>query len=363
MRRQAANNSRAVDLAIDGGMTLIDSQFLVDLSAFLSGVYQDFLNALPIMWTWLKSLISPAAVFWFVLGILTLPLLQKARIRTRFLIIQFRLTVKSKGWPFRLISAAMLTFARACPRAPIEMNKREIANVLNVLTLIVELAKRQPTKDWKGLWRDVDTIWLRHFFSRCGTFREPQLQVALARALMYEALNPGRFDHRHLDILADISIEQWKTFTSICSFACSISGRMTPIIFNFQDTIYDEPGLNPEALDNVKSFGLVTQGGTGDAYTLSMPPEGLTATYFDEEEFIVRPLSGPIPRNNFGRTLIESHHFDNNLNVGMVDFTQIGQEIGFLTACSKVEGFTEYLKCRWREYPSDDSNAGDAVAT
>jgi hypothetical protein len=41
---------------------------------------------------------------------------------------------------------------------------------------------------------------------------------------------------------------------------------------------------------------------------------------------------------------------DNTLNVGVVDFTQGGRALGFLTPCSKVDGFVEYLRCQWEEY-------------
>ena len=331
-----------------------DSQILVDLSNFLSSVYQDLLDISPVIWMLLKSLISPAAVFWFVLGISTLPLLLRAKNRIQFLIIQWRLTRKARGRPIRLVSVATRIFSRACPRAPIQMNKGEVDNVLSVLSQIVEIARGNPTTDWKRLWQEVELIWLEHFFSKCRTIREPQLQAALALAFMYEALKPGRFNHRHIDVLANISIEQWDTFTSICSFACSINGRITPIIFNFEDTIYSEDRLNSEALDNLISFGLVSQGGTGDTYTLVMPPEGLTAAYFDEDEFIVRPLFAPIPRTFFGRTRIEPDELDERLIVGIIDLTQLGREIGFLTPCSKVEGFTEYLKCRWKDYLDGD---------
>ena len=328
----------------------MDSQIVSDMITFLFDAYQSALGTLPVISAWLKSLASPNAVLWYVLGLLTLPLFQKVRIRIAFWRMRSRLARKVKGQPSRLISSAMSVLSKTYPEATIEIRKEEIKNILGILAKIVEIVGRSPTADWGKLWSKVDSSWLNNFISKCRMIQEPALQEAMARAFVYEATTPGRFGQRDIDILAAIHIRDWETFTAICNFACCINGRITPVVFNYADDVYKKAGLEAEELDSLIAAGLVTQGGTGDFYTLKIHNKGLRVSYFDEEDFIVRPLSAPIPRNYFGRTLTQADPLDKSLNVGVVDFTQVGRGLGFLTLCSKVDGFTEYLRCHWDVY-------------
>ena len=305
---------------------------------------------LPVISVWVKSLVSPNAVLWYVLGLLTLPFLQNVRIRYAFWRMKTRIARKVKGRSGRLVSSAIRIFSKAYPKAPIEIREEEIENVLNILAKMVDIGGRSPTTDWKRLWSDVDSSWLKSFVSKCRMIQEPPLQEALATAFVYEAITPRRLGHRGIDVLAAISIQDWKTFTAICNFACCIGGRVTPVVFNYEDDVYKKAGLSAEALDSLIAAGLVTQGGTGDIYTLAMPEEGFRVSYFDEEPFIVSPLSAPIPRRYLGRTLTQPYPLDQKLNVGVVDFTEVGRALGFLTSSSRVEGFTAYLKSQWEVY-------------
>ena len=317
---------------------------------FFSDSYKEALDILPAISVWVKSLVSPNAVLWYVLGLLTLPFLQYVRIRYAFWRMKARMARKVNGRSGRLASSAMRIFSKACPKAPIEIREEEIENVLDTLAKIVEIGVGSPDTDWRRLWSAVDSSWLESFVAKCRMIHEPPLQEAFAKAFMYEAVTPGRLGHRDIDVLAGISIQDWKTFTAICNFACCVGGRITPVIFNYEDDVYRQAGVGAEALDSLIAAGLVTQGGTGDIYTLVMPKEGLVVKYLNEDEFTVRPLSAPIPRRYLGRTLTQPSALDKNLNVGVVDFTQVGRTLGFLTSRSRVEGFTEYLRRQWEEY-------------
>ena len=267
-----------------------------------------------------------------------------------------RLARKVRGQPRSRISSAMKIFSKAYPRAPLQIPRVERENVLNTLSKIVEIGSVSQTTDWNKLWSVVDSSWLERFVSTCRMVQEPPLQEALARAFLYEAITPGRLRHQDIDVLGAIALRDWETLTTICNFACCINGRITPVVLNYEDDVYRAAGLDSEALDSLVTAGLVTRGGTGDIYTLKMFQGGLRVTYFNEEEFIVRPLSSPIPRNYFGRTLVQPDPLDRSLNVGLVDFTPVGQALGFLTPCSKIDGFSEYLRCEWEVYLRDQNS-------
>ena len=338
------------------GWELKDPQIVTKVIMFLLDAYQAALNTLPVLSVWLESLVSPNAVIWYVLGLLTLPFLQKIRIRFYFWRMESRLAPEVKGKPGRLKSSAMRIFSEAYPNAPIELPKEEIENVLGILARIVEIGGSNPSNDWRTLWSEVNSGWKNRFVSKCRLIHEPPLQEALARAFVYEAITPSRLDHRCIDILAAISIQDWKTFTAICSFACSIDGHMTPVVFNYNDDVYKKAGLNAEAQDGLIASGLVTQGGMGDIYIRVIPDNGLRVSYFREEELIVMPPSEPIPWSFFERSLSEPNPLDEKLNVGVVDFTEVGRVLGCLTPCSKVDGFVHYLKGHWAPYLHDEKS-------
>ena len=323
---------------------------LSEVITFLLDAYQEALDLLPNISEWLESLVTWNAVVWYALGLVTLGLSGRIRIRYGFWRIKSRIARRVNGQSDCLIPSATRTFSKACPKAPIRMGKEEVTNVTDILSKIVEIGGENPTTDWKQLWSQVDAGWLDRFFSKGRIIREPLLQDALAKAFMYESTKPGRFDHRDIDILAAISVENWKIFTDICSFACCIDGRITPIVLNYEDAVYERAGLSVEILAGLIAAGLITQGGTGDIYTLKMPMQGLRVRYFNEDDFVVRPLLAPIPRKFLGTTRTQPDPLDKSINVGVVDFTRVGRVLGFLTSCSKVDGFTEYLRCQWEVY-------------
>ena len=318
--------------------------------AYLLDLYQGLRDALLIAGAFLISLVTLTAIIWYVLGLLPAPFYQKIRIRVKFWRLKSRLALKANNQSDDLVSSMIRIFAKARPKAAIELSEKESENILETLSKIVQISRTDANKDWVKLWSKIDSIWLGHFLSKCGAVQEPLLQEALVKAFAYEAATPGRFTQRDIDIIATISVQQWKLFTTICSFTCCIGGRVTPVVFNCDDDIYRKVGLSAEALDNLVSIGMITKGGTGDTYTLEMPDEGLGILYFYQEEFVAMPLSKPIPRSYFTRTLTQPHPFDRNLNVGVVDFTPLGRSIGFLTPCIEIPGFPEYLRCQWKEH-------------
>ena len=228
---------------------------------FLLDAYQQALDILATIPVWLKLLVSPSALLWYALGLLTLPLLQFIRIRYAFWRMKSRIARKVNGKSGRLIRSATRIFSRAYPKAPIQIRKEETENVLDILSKIIEIADRSPTTDWKRLWSEVDSSWLERFVSKCRITQEPLLQEALATAFVHEAIRPGRLGHRDIDVLAAISAQDWRTFTAVCGFACCIGGRITPVIFNYEDDVYRKAGLSAETLVGLIAARVITQGG------------------------------------------------------------------------------------------------------
>ncbi len=135
-------------------------QIVTEVITFFLDAYQEALDTLPVISMWLKSLVSPKAVVWYALGLLTLPLYQNIRIRFKFWRMKRRLASKVKRRPRRPISFAMWTLAKAYPKAPIEIRTEEIENILNVLSKAIEIAGGNQAIDWKRVRGKVDSSWL-----------------------------------------------------------------------------------------------------------------------------------------------------------------------------------------------------------
>ncbi len=324
----------------------------------LSDFYEILLDEIPSVWCWLKSLVSLNSVIWFGLGLLTLPIIGFCRIRFARWRTRSRLNQKVQRRSHHLVPPVFRLFSDVYPKASIGLRDEETDNILEVLRHVIETAIENPKNDWPKLWSEVDPVWRERFFSNCRIIRERQLQKAFAKAMVFESANPGRFDHRDIAFLAKIDVRQWETFTTVCRFACWINGRVTPVVFNFEDDLYRNAGLVEEELDTLIATGLVTKGGFGDAYTLKIPDKGLTVRYLDSTEIYVRPLPSPIPRDRFGRKVVEPHPLDTRLTVGVIDFTELGRVLGFLTLCTNVEGFTDYLRLNWSHYIRDETRDG-----
>ena len=321
-----------------------------EIVTFFLDAYHKALESLSFITTWLKSLVTPSALFWYAFGLLTAVLVKLLRIRYGFWRIKSRIASKVTEQSDFSVSSATKVISESYPRAPIEMRREEIENISDVLVKVIQLANRHSITDWNRRLLEVDPNWAKRFVSDCLTIQDSLMQEALARAFLRETIASGQINHQAIDILAATTSQDWRTFTAICSFTCNIGGRITPVIFNFEDEVYRNAGLGVERLASLIASGLITQGGTGDIYTLVIPEQGLSVKYFDEDEMTVRPLSGPIPRTYLGMTTTRPHPLDTKLNVGVLDFTHVGRTLGFVTPCSKVDAFTEYLRSRWEEY-------------
>ena len=337
---------------------------LSEVATTLLDAYREALDLLSAFVVWLESLLSLSAVLWYAFGLLTPLFVRFIRIRYGYWRVKSRLARRLEGHLDGFIAVAVQVFSKAYPKAPLKMTKEELHNVENLLLKIILLGSTGSPTDWKRLWFGVDSSWMRHLLSKGCSIKEPIIQEAMARTFLREANAPGGLNSWDIDILATTNPEDWKMFTIICGFACWIDGRITPVVFDLTADVYKAAGIEEERLAGLVAAGLITQGGTGDVYTLKMPEEGMTVRYFDEKEWIVRPLLEPIPRTTLGITRTRPHPFDKNLNVGVLDFTQVGRALGFVTACRKVQGFTEYLNDQWKEYlRSQDSLGSEEVET
>ena len=323
---------------------------LSDVVKIIVNVYYQVLDLGPIISDWLTSLVTWKAVIWFLLGLVVLPICIRIRIRFGFWRMRSRLAHNENVDVDDLVPCVIRLFSKASPKAPIRMGKHEIQNILDILEKALSICSDSPDLEWRRLWTQLDTGWLERFFSRGRIIGEPVLQDALAKAFMYEAVQPGRFDHRDITILTAICVEDWRIFTAICNFACCFDGRSTPVVLNYEDSIYEKAGLSEEILAGLVAAGLITHGGTGETYTLDIPIHGLRVTYFDEDEFVVRPLLESIPRPYLGGIRTQPHPLDKRVSVGVVDYTRLGRVLALLTSCSKVDGFSEYLTTQWGVY-------------
>ena len=125
---------------------------LSEVITILLDVYEEVLDLLPIISEGIKSLVTWSAVVWYGLGLVTLSLLGRIRIRYGFWRMKSRIADTVSEQSDYLIPSATRLFVKACPKGLIRMGKCEVANVLELLSKIVEIGGQDPNADWTRRW-------------------------------------------------------------------------------------------------------------------------------------------------------------------------------------------------------------------
>ena len=104
------------------------------------------------------------------------------------------------------------------------------------------------------------------------------------------------------------------------------------MVFDTQAEIYKRHGINFSTLNHLESIGLIQFEVTTD-FTILELSKGVILHYYN------MPLCLEMPKDT-----------DNELKIGKVLLTRIGEELAPICGSKPVEGFYEYVKDQWRQY-------------
>ena len=181
--------------------------------------------------------------------------------------------------------------------------------------------------------------WITNFFNKCRMVSEDEAQELWARILAGEANAPGSFSKRTVNAIEDLDKTEANLFTNLCGFLCDLhyspnSTLSVPVVFNRNDEIYNQNGINLGTLIQLDSIGFIKLSQDPDLpFTRGYAPPHVS--YFDRQ-FTMSEPSPQLSRKE--------------LRTGQVELTTIGQELAPICGSKPLAGFFEYLTNQWKEY-------------
>ena len=177
----------------------------------------------------------------------------------------------------------------------------------------------------------MDNDWVTNFFDKSRIISDKEMQELWARVLAGEANKPGTYSKRTVNYLGDLDKVDADLFSKLCGFGWMI-GNVVPLVFDLQEEIYDKNGISFNALSHLESIGLIQFNHISGFRVLKLPKK--------------------FPVFYYGQLLqLEMQkETDNELDVGRVLLTKVGQELAPVCGSKQVDGFMEYVKGKWKEH-------------
>ena len=177
----------------------------------------------------------------------------------------------------------------------------------------------------------IEDDWIVNFFDKSRIVSDNEMQELWSRVLAGEANAPGTYSKRTVNFLSGLDKNDALLFTSFCGFVW-ICGNFVPLVFDSEAEIYSRKGISFEALSHLDSIGLV-QFDNLAGFKLLKLPKSIVLHYHG------RPLHLNLPKDA-----------DNELEIGRVMLTRIGQELAPICRSKPVRGFWEYVRDQWKNY-------------
>ena len=204
-------------------------------------------------------------------------------------------------------------------------------------------AKALPELDENAKPDSIEDDWIVNFFDKSRIVSDNQMQGLWSRVLAGEANSPGTYSKRTVNFLSGLDKAEADLFTKLCGFGWMIGG-IVPLVFDESAEIYNRYGIQFRTLINLQSIGLIQFDGLVGFKRIGFPKN--IDTYY------------------YGRKLHLNLHndSDNELKIGKVLLTRIGQELAPICGSIPVDGFWEYVGEKWKEYVPDSSQDQDPVS-
>lgn len=177
----------------------------------------------------------------------------------------------------------------------------------------------------------MEDDWVTNFFDKSRIVSDGEMQEIWAKVLAGEANAPGIYSKRTVNFLGDLDKRDAELFQNLCSFGW-IVGVFSPLIFDSQADIYNNKGINFNTLTHLDSIGLI-QFQSLSGFKRTGLPKKFAALYCG------KPLILEMPKEE-----------KNDIPIGKVLLTNLGQELVSVCTAPGVEGFVDYVKEQWKTF-------------
>lgn len=178
----------------------------------------------------------------------------------------------------------------------------------------------------------LDDDWITNFFEKCRVVSNDDMQLLWSMILAGEVNAPGKFSRRTINLLSDLDHNDAKLFNKLCGFLWSF-GTVCPFVFDVNNAIYADNGINFLSLSHLDSLGLVHFSTLVEyKFVLDQPHDAIPILYYGRKLVLVPP---PMYRNE--------------LPMGHVMLTNAGMQLARVSGCTPVPGFYEYVKTSYQK--------------
>lgn len=175
---------------------------------------------------------------------------------------------------------------------------------------------------------DIEKDWLTHFFDRCRSISDEEMQCVWAKILACESNSPGSFSKKTIELTGSLDKRDAQLFTDLGTFVWLIAGSV-PLIFDERDDIYNRQNINFSTLNHLDSLGLITHNSLG--FERLKLKKYISVSYFGQQ------------------ITIEFAQNENNLPIGNVLFTRAGRELLSICGAKSSDSYFQYVIEKWYE--------------
>ncbi|GAI02624.1 unnamed protein product, partial [marine sediment metagenome] len=184
--------------------------------------------------------------------------------------------------------------------------------------------KAIPQLDDSSNPQNMENDWITNFFDKCRIVSDEEMQLLWAKVLAGEANSPGTYSKRTVNSLGSLDKRDAQLFTNLCSFVAIIRG-LTPLIYDEQASIYNDQQINYNTLTHLDNIGLISFGSLA-GYKLLKVPQHIDIYYY-----------GTALKAEF------KNPENNELQIGKVLLSNIGNELSRICGSKPVDGFLDYV--------------------
>lgn len=230
----------------------------------------------------------------------------------------------------RTMALADLDIADRTMQRLLHQEERKQANIESITAQAIQALPNEASTE--ALSED----WVAHFFKQCDTVSDKDMQSLWARLLAGEATSPGRFSKRTVDCVASFDVKDAVLFSTIAQFVWNfldeapLFSGATPLIYDWNEKVYKDQGINFSSLSHLAAIGLITYSGAGGGYIRTWEDgDGLT-TYQNTPLMLEFDAARP-----------------NSIEVGSCLLTSVGVELFPICGAKHNPAFYEFILNRW----------------
>lgn len=214
-----------------------------------------------------------------------------------------------------------------------EARKQE--NIETITAHAIQSLPKDATPD------DINDDWLSYFFSHCETVSDSDMQRVWGELLARESDKARSFSKKTISILSTLESSDAEDFVKLCQFKIEHHSSSELAVFNVEDSIYRESGVNFGVALHLQSLGLIHYSGTGFAISLS---KELELAPDDEDHYIYKSSYFDTPLEYSFPVMGEDDLSNDNpqLSTGCINFTGAGEEIARICDTQPNQNFIEY---------------------